>query len=76
MDSGKKNRREKAQLCGTSEWSSVHPQLASGQAKRAEERGKEGFGHGMGLKKSEEARTQRICSVVVQKGKLSLMDYV
>lgn len=45
MDSGKKNRQEKAQLCGTSEWFSVHhPRLASGQARRAEGRGKEGFG--------------------------------
>lgn len=59
-------------LCGASEPFSIHwwPLV------RPEKRGKGVFGLEMGLEKSEEAEPQSVFLVVVQKGKLSLGNYV
>lgn len=77
VDNRKKSKREKTQLCGTSEMVLGIPTagLWSGQEGRRE-RERVLWGHDMGLEKSEEARAQRICSTALQKGKLSLVDYV
>lgn len=48
----------------------------SGQARRARKERKGIFGHEIGLEKSEEVGPQRISLTMVQKGKLSLVDYV
>lgn len=50
-------------------WSLVRPEGQKREGKRA-------LGHDMGLEKSEESGAQRICSAMVQKGELRLVDYV